>query len=277
MATNCTAWAWTKASDVDTPAMLVVLLKLADMAHDDGKSWPSHAYLAGKTGLSERTVRAAIAGMEGRFLRTEPRAGRTDIIWLLVEAVTLDPVPRGEMEAGPRGRPKNPGNLRQTPEKCGETPARIADEPKIEPKTEATEGLTPLVAGGDASPARQAFDAWNEFAEAKGKAKALKLNDQRRRALNARLKECGGVVEWRRVISEIPSSAFLMGSTHHRFVISLDFLLQPSSFVKLLEGRYHGQQQSSGAGSARSAERLNAYAKGLEDSARDFLGRHGGG
>lgn len=36
-------------------------------------------------------------------------------------------------------------------------------------------------------------------------------------------------------------------------------------------------RQFTRTGSARSAERLNSYAKGLEDSARDFLRRHGGG
>src|SRR4051812_49123417 len=92
---RCTAWAWSVADTIPSSPSLLVLLKLADMAWDNGKVWPSHAYLAKGTKLSTRTVRSAVEALEREgFLRTDPRPGRTDVIWLAVtNRIDFDGVP----------------------------------------------------------------------------------------------------------------------------------------------------------------------------------------
>lgn len=128
MSHECSAWAWQQVERCETTSCLVVLLKLADMAHADGKAWPSHAYLAKRTGLSERTVRAAIASLEtSDLIRTTPRAGRSDVIYLRLSTIVIEPQVVDEMEQGVRGRPqKTPANFAKPRQNLPDTPARFA-------------------------------------------------------------------------------------------------------------------------------------------------------
>ena len=62
------------------PAQRLVLVKLADIADDDGVCWPSVPRLAADCELSERTVQAALTWAEKRHLLTRSmREGRSTI------------------------------------------------------------------------------------------------------------------------------------------------------------------------------------------------------
>lgn len=288
MSGQCSIWAWAQVDRCESASQFLVLLKLADMAHDDGKVWPSHAYLAKKTKLSERTVRAAISAMDGTLLRTVPRAGKTDIIWLSLTSVTIEPTTREEMEAGPRGRPKKtPANDAQPRQITTATPAPVADEPQIEPSNQNKRAIALVASTGDQSEAKQAFDAYNALAEdlisslkANGReplaATARKLNDVRRRSLNARLKEVGGIEGWRLVLQIVRESAFLNGSTRHQFGLNLDFLLQPSSFTKLIEGFYSKDKNNvSDHHAPRDRQRAENFEQGAHDAYHKLRERRG--
>jgi hypothetical protein len=64
-----------------------------------------------------------------------------------------------------------------------------------------------------------------------------KITGQRERMLNARLKD-STLDEWLRAFSALERSAFCRGENDRGWRADFDFLLQPKSFTKLLEGAY---------------------------------------
>jgi uncharacterized protein YdaU (DUF1376 family) len=109
----------------------------------------------------------------------------------------------------------------------------------------------------DISPVDQvadAFNAYNAAAERNGWQKAQKVTPARRAAMKARLAECGGSEGWRVALEKAEASDFLNGRTPHAFKCHIDFVLQQSSFTKLMEGTYDNRNHGvSGAGTPRRA------------------------
>lgn len=73
-------------SEEKVPGRRLILLALADHAHDDGRcSWPSIETLAKKTRMSRRGVQKALRGLEleGRIVRDGWSAGQT-VVWRLI-------------------------------------------------------------------------------------------------------------------------------------------------------------------------------------------------
>lgn len=99
-------------------------------------------------------------------------------------------------------------------------------------------GDIPTEAEITAKEVRQAFEAFQTVAERLGLPKARALNEDRKKHIRARLKECGGLKVWVEALGKIKDSPFLTGKTPHGFLAHLDFICQPSSFNKLLEGTY---------------------------------------
>lgn len=71
-----------------------------------------------------------------------------------------------------------------------------------------------------------------------GLPEAQGLSRKRRLALKARLRDCGGIAGWRIAMDRVRSSPFLRGDNDRGWRASLDFLLKPESFAKLMEGAY---------------------------------------
>lgn len=86
-----------------------------------------------------------------------------------------------------------------------------------------------------------AFEAWNEVARKHGLSVADKLSHRRKSQLRARLAEYG-LAGWMTALEKVAKSPFLLGQTANRDGrwrgAYLDFLLQDSSFLKLMEGFY---------------------------------------
>lgn len=83
-----------------------------------------------------------------------------------------------------------------------------------------------------------AFDAYNDLAGEIGLAKAQALTTPRRRKIEQRLNECGGLIGWQDVLAKIRGSPFLRGDNDRGWRADLDFILQASSFTRLMEGAY---------------------------------------
>lgn len=81
------------------------------------------------------------------------------------------------------------------------------------------------------------LEAWNDLAKDCGLPTVKKLNATRKRQLKARLKE-NTLDEWKQAFAAIERSPFLKGENKTGWRASFDFLLQPSSFTKLIEGQY---------------------------------------
>ena len=89
----------------------------------------------------------------------------------------------------------------------------------------------------DAVSVKDIVEAWNELAEAKGLAKVVKVTDTRRKQIQARLREYDPD-DWSKALTAIYKSKFLCGENDRGWKADFDFLLQPKSFVKLVEGAY---------------------------------------
>jgi hypothetical protein len=112
-------------------------------------------------------------------------------------------------------------------------PNRTEPEPEPEPSS--------LSAVADEIPA--ALQAYNAVAEEIGWPQAQAITSKRKSALKARLADDGGIEGWRAAMARERASPFLRGESgrdraHEKWTPDLDFFLQQSSFVKLMEGKY---------------------------------------
>lgn len=82
----------------------------------------------------------------------------------------------------------------------------------------------------------KAFEAYNDRALVLGLPQASKLTPDRRRRINARLRDFGQD-GWAKALVNL-DTPFLRGLTEHRFRADLDFVCQPKSFSKLHDGGY---------------------------------------
>jgi uncharacterized protein YdaU (DUF1376 family) len=87
-------------------------------------------------------------------------------------------------------------------------------------------------------PARAAFEAWNRIAGPCGLPRAETLTQARRRAIRRRLAEHGGPAAWTRALEALAASPHCRGRNERGWRADLDFVCQPKSFGRLLEGFY---------------------------------------
>jgi uncharacterized protein YdaU (DUF1376 family) len=104
--------------------------------------------------------------------------------------------------------------------------------PTATPRSPSSEGLAPLL--------EEAFDLWNLLAE-EGPvklAKAQLLTTARKAKLGQRLAESGGLDGWKAALDKVRQSSFCHGDNDRGWVADFDFLMQQSSFTRLMEGKY---------------------------------------
>ncbi len=92
--------------------------------------------------------------------------------------------------------------------------------------------LTPL---GDVE---KMVEAWNLLADQTGLARVQKITKPRRVKSAARLRDCGGMEGWMAALEKIRGSPGLLGDNNRGWKADFDFVLQESSFTKLMEGGY---------------------------------------
>lgn len=82
----------------------------------------------------------------------------------------------------------------------------------------------------------QVVEAWNVMADGAGVPKA-RLTDERRRKLRTFVRR-HTIDDITEAIWAVPRSSFLCGENDRGWKAGIDFILQPSSFTKLIEGTY---------------------------------------
>jgi uncharacterized protein YdaU (DUF1376 family) len=85
--------------------------------------------------------------------------------------------------------------------------------------------------------AQEVLDAWHERMVPQGFPAIRKMTNQRQRQLRARIRD-STIDEWQQGMAAMERSAFLRGENDRGWKADFDFLLQPKSFNKLLEGAY---------------------------------------
>ncbi len=83
-----------------------------------------------------------------------------------------------------------------------------------------------------------ALSEFNRVAARVSWPKAQKLTSDRRAKLRLRLNEAGGLPGWTAALERAARSPVLTGDNNRNWRASIDFFLQPSSFLKLIEGNY---------------------------------------
>ena len=109
--------------------------------------------------------------------------------------------------------------------------------PDTETDTDTETDKKDMSSDDDRVSVKDIVEAWNELAEAKGLAKVVRVTDSRRKQIQARLKEYEPD-DWSKALTAIYKSKFLCGENDRGWKADFDFLLQPKSFVKLVEGAY---------------------------------------
>lgn len=136
------------------------------------------------------------------------------------------------------------------------------------PKGAPTQGELPIQGKAvllDMDTAKAAVETFNAMAAAVGLPKVQHLTDKRRKALAHRLQECGGLDGWEAAMQRIGASDFLTGrKTDWR--CDFDFILQASSFTKIMEGSYDNKQSAQPKPGGYSAQ----------DAVRELRARLGG-
>ena len=200
----------------------LVLLALADWANDEGLCWPSINRLAVKASLTTRGIQKSIRTLEQLgFVRREEVAGKGNRYWLTIPVNDIHPCttftpPLNHVHPTPEPRSPNTSEIHQ-----GNINS-IVDLPIDDP---------------DSVSENDVLEAWNDLAKDCGLPTIKKLNATRKRQLKARLKE-NTLDEWKQAFAAIERSPFLKGENKTGWRASFDFLLQPSSFTKLIEGQY---------------------------------------
>lgn len=90
----------------------------------------------------------------------------------------------------------------------------------------------------DADDLKLAFDLYNEAAARSGLPQAQAMNDQRKSAIRRRLKDAGGIEGWKIALEKVEASPHCTGQNDRGWKADLDFILQPKSFTRLMEGSY---------------------------------------
>lgn len=106
----------------------------------------------------------------------------------------------------------------------------------------------------------EAFGAYNAVAREAGWPVATKLTTPRRASLRKRMAECGGLDGWTAAMARARASPFLCGANDRGWRADLDFFLQASSFVRLMEGKYDDRQHRAPSDRTKPVSHTSAWA-----------------
>lgn len=232
-----------------TPTQKLVLLAVARFSTLEGVCYAFRRSIAKATGLHPKTVQATMQDLAAppfELVQITERTGAdgrqsSNLVRLTISGVldsTVAGVEVGPMEStAPHAEPRTPHKGKQ------DAPCGAQDSTSKDRGNSNDSELESQSATADAvDPVHLAFTEWNLNAINLGLPEATKLTETRRKKLAKRLEE-SGPDGWRVALGKVANSRFLRGLAPGRdgaapFKATLDFLLQPSSFQKVIEGAY---------------------------------------
>jgi len=226
-----------------------VLALLADKASDDGRGiWASKQTIADELDCSKRavieTVQAFIA--EGILKETgkhQVATGHTIEYAMMIDVVEALPLVESEKARQLRKAKKGCTTVTGEPDApVNEAHGRGepgAPKPSLNPSPSTSDDKSSSVET-PAFKKEHVVEKWNSLA-ADGYVKPVrKLTKERDRKLEARMRE-HSFDDFLEVFGSLERSKFIHGDNPRGWKPTFDFILQPSSFVKLLEGAYDGR------------------------------------
>lgn len=234
---------------------------------DPGQLMAAHAFLANRWKWSSAKVRRFLDllmrdAMITRFcnMQNDKRGGNQIQIITICNYMKYRPETDTDRQANQQPDRQTNGN-RATSERQASDNNLTRKQINKETKEEES-SFEDMSAGADAplpdepSPkqkqnygeALDAFNSYNDLAQRIGLPLARSLTPQRRKNLMARLREHGGHEAWRIAMANIERSAFLRGNNPKGWTANLDFVLQASSFAKLVDGVYGNGAHAAASG-----------------------------
>lgn len=222
------ALAWAARASGLRPAEKLVLLGLAECAdRHTYEAHPSIAALVEFGGLNRKTVIAALdtLGTKGLIAETGECVGKTKQV--KVYRLSLETVPK--TEPSPK-RNSSTFSVKQSQKRDTDT---------------VRNNNTPISSNEDIPPAEKSIkvkpehllEAWNLMAGRVGLSKA-KSFDQMRRRKTLTLIKTRSTDDITEAIAAVERSPFCRGENDRGWKADFDFLLQPKSFNRLIEGFY---------------------------------------
>jgi DNA-binding MarR family transcriptional regulator len=255
------AMAWARGIKTGSATVKSVLLAVANYADEEGVCWPSQEQLADDTELSRHSIMRALDDLEGMGLLNRERRHRGDGS-RTSDLIILD-LSRTELRSTEQ-RCSQLRSTQQQPKSHGATA-----EPIIEPSISRNSAQR-IKRDSDED---AAVKAWNDLADDLSLPRVQRMSETRRRRLAQRLRECGGLDGWAAALAKIRGSPFCRGEIG-KWRADFDFVLQESSFIKLMEGKYDdrspgrheaaGRAASSGDNRQTNRERLRAIIEEAE-------------
>ncbi|QDO99095.1 hypothetical protein FNB15_18270 [Ferrovibrio terrae] len=219
------AWAWLIEEARWRPTRISIAGKTVELQR--GELSHSIRFMAERFGWGKGVVERFIGRLKTETLiRTRTETGQ-----LIITICNYDEMQtaRSEGETAPETAPETP-----------------AGQHRDSTGTKKKEGNTGNEGNADLD---AAVAAWNQLADEQSLARVQKLTDSRRAKLRKRIAEAGGLEGWRIALGKVRANRWMLGSNKDGWRASFDFLLQPESFTKLMEGGYDraaGQRGGSG-------------------------------
>lgn len=228
-------------------ARKAVMGLLADKASDDGSGiWASKQRMADEIGASKQTVIVTMKGLAADGLieeRGQRRCTNGYTIEYAINVKALKALPlvkchaeyQSEDLTGQAPLPVkqlNPTGQIPLPDQSEDLTQTLQNPPEP-PKEGSAPDDAPLTPD-------EVLEGWNHLADSTGLPRIAKLTKERRGHLIRRLRD-HPPNEWFAAFDAIKRSKFLQGENPRGWRANFDFLLQPSSFVKLIEGQYDNQ------------------------------------
>lgn len=126
------------------------------------------------------------------------------------------------------------------------TAVKTTDEPRPIPTQQPNNPTKGSLTDSCHSGIQEAVEIYNKYSKQNSWSVCEKFTKTRQAKMRARLKDAGGLEGWVDALDRVKKSPFLMGQTNESFRMGLDFILQESSFVKLMEGKYDGRGYKNG-------------------------------
>jgi DNA-directed RNA polymerase specialized sigma24 family protein len=266
-----------------------------------GVAWPSEARLAELLRTSTRTIKRAVRDLEEHGFFHVKRAGLKGQNHYIPRFDCLSPAADDRTDSSGHAAAdgtdlshqensevtdlshQKTAEVTDLSPKMGQIcPAEVPDlspESSYESPQESSYSLVaasaaPASGSAGPDPIDLAFERFRHVAGDLGLPVPNKLTDTRRRKLRARLKG-GGLDVWETALEKLAASPFLCGEKTD-FRADLDFMLQESSFTKLLEGRYDpspNEGRSAPKSRTRSAAEAMIGRYGGKSAARSYVER----
>lgn len=235
------AMAWACTQRIPATQKIVLLMLANRTNHDTGKCIPKIKTLAEDCGMSESGVKLALKALSD--------AGLIVVIPRYQDSIQLPNAYHLAMDEGVTseggGSPRNPGGVTRKPRVGHDVTTEPVFEPVKEPTNHTTcDSETRRVSTIPDCPHSEVLKLWEKHLPMARQ--PAEWNEQRMALLRARWRESKPRQDlnwWDRFFAFCAESKFLTGRTQGKdrrpFLLSLDWLLKPSNFLKVIEGAYH--------------------------------------